>query len=160
MSSFVHFLRCVAVRVLEIRAPISGYEIAHMVLAMNKAIKSILILKFKCLACFDVYYGLLLDPSGMVPQLKIVIENLKNVMVVVKSTMPSRMGKELSPAEESALYKEASDQVICPSFFFCVFANLLSVDAIYGRGITARHSRGIGVPEEDCSTGLQATKWV
>jgi len=92
LTSFVHFVRCVTVRALEIRTPSVAYEVVLLVLAMNKAIKT-----------------LLLDPAAIAAQLKIVVENLKNVMVLIKSNMPSKVGKELLPAEESTLYKEAID---------------------------------------------------
>lgn len=43
--------------------------------------------------------------------LKTLATGLKDIMVLVKSSLPSRLGKELLPAEESTLYKEASEQV-------------------------------------------------
>ena len=40
-TSFVHFLRCIVVRTLEIRAPSADYEIVFLLLAMSKAVRSI-----------------------------------------------------------------------------------------------------------------------
>ena len=41
-ASFVNFLRCMAVRVLEVRTPSLGYEIVFLLLAISKAVRSIL----------------------------------------------------------------------------------------------------------------------
>jgi len=63
------------------------------------------------LALSKALHQIFMDPSSYTGQLKIMVENLKNIMVLLKSNLPSRVGKELLPAEESTLYKEASEQL-------------------------------------------------
>lgn len=53
----------------------------------------------------------MLAESPSPAQLKVIAENLKNIMVTIKSNLPSRVGKELLPAEDSTLYREAFEQV-------------------------------------------------
>jgi hypothetical protein len=99
-ASFAHFLRCMAVRVLEIRTPSLAYDIVLLLLSMSKAARSLL--------CEGNSNTLSNNGAAM---LKILVTGLKDIMVLVKSSLPSILDKELLPAEESTLYKEASEQL-------------------------------------------------